>query len=49
MRLWRVRRRLFSIPGRVSWHARRLRVVLLGASPERQAQFLRWQLCISRC
>jgi len=49
MPLWRVRRRLFSIPGRVSWHARRLRVVLLGASPERQAQFLRWQLCISRC
>jgi len=49
MRLWRVRRRLFSIPGRVSWHARKLRVVLLGASPERQAQFMHWQSCIARC
>jgi hypothetical protein len=49
MRLWRVRRRLFAIPARVSWHARRLRVVLLGVSPERQAQFERWRLCISRC
>lgn len=49
MRLWRVRRRLFAIPARVSWHARRLKVVLLGASPERQAQFLRWQQTILRC
>ena len=49
MRLWRVRRRVFAIPGRVSWHARRLRVVLLGLSAERRAQFERWRLCIQRC
>jgi hypothetical protein len=49
MRLWRVRRRLFAIPGRVSWHARRLKVVLLGAAPERQAEFESWRLGILRC
>jgi len=49
MRLWRLARRLFAIPARVSWHARRLKVVFLGASAHVREQFERWRLCISRC
>lgn len=49
MRLWRLRRRLFAIPARVSRHARRLKVELLGVSQAIRAQFERWFLAIQRC
>jgi hypothetical protein len=49
MRLWRVARRLFAIPARVTWHARRMRIEFLGVSAAIRSQFERWHLCISRC
>lgn len=49
MRLWRVIRRLFTIPGRVVRHGRRLHVELLGASAAVEAQFCRWFDRIARC
>lgn len=49
MRLWRLARRLFAIPARVAWHARRLKVVFLGASAPVREQLERWWVCISRC
>lgn len=49
MRLWRLRRRLFAIPARVSRHARRLKVELLGVSPAIRIQFERWFLKVQRC
>jgi len=49
MRLWRVRRRLFALPGRVSWHARRMKVTLLGVGPGVREQFERWRHAIARC
>ena len=49
MRLWRVRRRLFTLPARISRHARRLRVTFLGVSPHVQAQFQRWRAAIAVC
>lgn len=49
MRLWRVRRRLFTLPARISRHARRLKVVLLGVSPDVREQFERWYAAVQRC
>lgn len=49
MRLWRVRRRLFALPARVSRHARRLRIEFLGVSDAIRAQFERWYQAIQRC
>jgi hypothetical protein len=49
MRLWRIMRRLFALPARVVSHARRLKVTLLGVSPEVQAQFQHWYEAIARC
>ena len=49
MRLWRVRRRFFALPGRVSRHARRLKAVLLGTSASVREQFERWHSAICRC
>ena len=49
MRLWRVMRRLFTLPARISFHARRLHVEFLGVSQEIREQFERWFLRISRC
>lgn len=47
MRLWRVRRRLFSLPARVSRHARRLHLEFLGASARVREQFQRWYAAIA--
>jgi glycosyltransferase involved in cell wall biosynthesis len=44
-----VARRLFAIPARVTWHARRMRIEFLGVSAAIRSQFERWHLCISRC
>ena len=49
MRLWRMRRRLFSVPARIVRHARHLRVIFLGASEEVSAQLREWSLRLSRC
>jgi hypothetical protein len=49
MRLWRVRRRLFALPARVSRHARKLRLEFLGVSDAIRAQFERWYQAILRC
>lgn len=49
MRLWRVRRNLFALPGRIKRHARRLRVELLGVSPKLREQFERWYGAVCRC
>ncbi|NQU43745.1 hypothetical protein HQ520_10705 [bacterium] len=48
MRLWRVRRRLLTLP-RIRRHARRLRIEFLGVSPNIQAQFQRWYDAIAFC
>jgi hypothetical protein len=49
MRLWRLRRRLFALPGRVALHARQAVVTLLGVGErikkEFEACFLRLSLC----
>jgi len=49
MRLWRVRRRLFTLPARVWRSARRLRLQFLGVSPDVRAQFERWFNAIASC
>ena len=49
MRLWRVMRRLFTIPARVASHARRQRVILLGSPPDLREQFMRWYTAIASC
>jgi len=49
MRLWRVRRRLFALPARVSRHARRLRLTFLGVAPSVREQFQRWRQAIAAC
>jgi hypothetical protein len=49
MRLWRVRRRLFTLPARISRHARRLTVRFLGVSRDVREQFERWHAAIARC
>ena len=49
MRLWRLRRRLFALPGRVAQHARTLTVTLLGLSERLRAEFNRFFLNVCRC
>lgn len=49
MRLWRLRRRLFNIPARISRHAHRLRLEFLGVSSEIRAQFECWYQAICFC
>ena len=49
MRLWRVRRRLFSLPARVARHARRLKIEFLGVAESIATQFRRWLAAIERC
>jgi hypothetical protein len=49
MRLWRLRRRLFSLPARVSHHARVLRVTLLGVGAGVGEEFERYFLNVCRC
>jgi len=49
MRLWRLRRRLLALPGRVALHARELTVTLLGLSEQMQEEFQRFFLNVCRC
>jgi hypothetical protein len=49
MRLWRLRRRLFALPGRVASHARELTVTLLGLSERLREEFERFFLNACRC
>lgn len=49
MRLWRLRRRLLSLPGRVAHHARVLSVTLLGVGARVRSQFERYFLNVCRC
>lgn len=49
MRLWRVRRKLFALPARVSRHARRLRLEFLGVAADVRLEFERWYQAICSC
>ena len=49
MRLWRLRRRLLSVPARVAHHARVLTVTLLGIGARVRAEFARYFLNVCRC
>ena len=49
MRLWRIRRLLFSLPGRVALHARQLVVTLLGLNTFTRTLFQRFWENIERC
>ena len=49
MRLWRLRRRLFTLPARIVRHARVLKVTLLGLSARVRARFERYWLNVCRC
>jgi hypothetical protein len=49
MRLWRIRRVLFSLPGRVALHARQLVVTLLGLNTFTRTLFQRFWDNIVRC
>ena len=49
MRLWRVSRRLFALPGRLRRHARTMTVTLLGASARTQQLFQHYWGQICRC
>ncbi len=49
MRLWRLRRELFALPGRVARHARELTVRLLGAGEATRQLFERYWGNLSRC
>ena len=49
MRLWRLRRRLFSLPARVAHHARVLTVTLLGVGARIREEFARYFLNVCRC
>ncbi len=49
MRLWRLRRRLFTLPGRVATHGHTLTVTLLGLSETLRREFEQIFLCICRC
>lgn len=48
-RFWRIRRRFFSLPGRVIRHARQVRVQLLGVGEKVRKQFAACFLRLSRC
>jgi hypothetical protein len=49
MRLWRLRRELFTLPGRVARHARELKVTLLGLAESARQLFGRYWDHLSRC
>lgn len=49
MRLWRLRRELLTLPGRVARHARELRVRLLGLAEATRRLFERYWSNLSRC
>jgi hypothetical protein len=49
MRLWRLRRELFSLPGRVARHARELKVQLLGVGEGSRQLFERYWGNLSLC
>jgi hypothetical protein len=49
MRLWRLRRELFTLPGRVARHARELTVQLLGVGEGTRQLFERYWGHLSRC
>ena len=49
MRLWRLRRRLFALPGRVAQHAKVLRVTLLGLGNNLRDLFGHYWLNVCRC
>ena len=49
MRLWRVRRTLFALPARITTHARRATVKLLGVSPQTEQLFKRYWNAVCRC
>jgi len=49
MRLWRLRRELFALPGRISRHAHEMTVQLLGVSSQTQQMFARYWGQICRC
>lgn len=49
MRLWRLRRELFTLPGRVARHARELKVCLLGVGESTRQIFERYWGQLSRC
>lgn len=49
MRLWRLRRELFALPGRVSRHGHELKVRLLGVCERLQNLFMQYFANICRC
>jgi hypothetical protein len=49
MRLWRLRRELFTLPARVARHAHQLCVRILGTSPATRQLFERYWAQLSRC
>lgn len=49
MRLWRLRRRLFSLPGRIRYHARQVKMTLLGLSQAMREEYDRYWNNICRC
>jgi hypothetical protein len=49
MRLWRLRRELFTLPGRVARHAHELKVQLLGLAEATRQLFERYWGNLSRC
>ena len=49
MRLWRLRRRLFTLPGRVAYHARQVTVKLMGVSDQIRKEFEACLLRLSLC
>lgn len=49
MRLWRLRRELLTLPGRVACHARELKVCLLGLGEATRQLFERYWGNLSRC
>lgn len=49
MRLWRLRRELLTLPGRIARHARELKVTLLGLADQTRQLFERYWGHICRC
>lgn len=49
MRLWRLRRELFTLPGRIARHARELKVRFLGLADSTRQLFERYWGNLSRC
>lgn len=49
MRLWRLRRRFFALPGRIAYHRRVLEITLLGLGENLRREFERIFLNVCRC